>query len=901
MKKNKGFTMVELLAAVAILGLLTVMAFPTMRAIQGRNETRKYEEYGHSMLSAAKLYTDSYADDLFPRGYKNDFAKISTESLVQKDLLKNIGFTDVSCINGESFIVVAKYGDDYQYCLSMTCKNKAGVKVYEEINKEGICKTYDTRTVIYKYKPTESSAVREYPDKIIKGDDTYRAQDPAKFGNFDFDSNHQVFQSWKVENKEKTYLKGAVIDSGDLNGNLVLWANFRQYEYKINYSANGGTGSVSTPQKCYYDTNCKLRANGYTKTGYTFLNWKAGNGTTYNADTNYKNLVSTDGGSINLSANWRANRVYILYNANGASLATEHLQDFTIKSNLLYKNNDSKFFSVAYGESLGENGLIDYNNKKYVNLEKTGYKVTAKEEWNTKANGTGTSYDMSSQNYKGSTFCDATNGDCSKTLYTNWKAKTIKVTFNCNTTGASGGGNQTFTYDKTNQKFSKKCTKTGYTMTGWNSKADGSGNGWSTASNVSNAWIDKYSPSITLYAQWRKNKISIYYMANGGKMASKHDKSLTIKNDQVYKNGNIPIHVVEYGGKVDLCNYNYNKYLNIYKTHYAPPSGEEWNTKKNGSGTSYDQTKEYTTSQFCNIDKGDCNKTVYVNWEYQCDSSYPYQTSDNKCYNTLDKALDNVPNNGKIMLRKDFTDSSNGTLSTNKTVTFDLKGHTLTLSSYPLTVSTGKLTITTSVSTTGSIITKNNIVKVVNVTGGTLNINKITIHNQYATKATGHTIGLNMTGGTVNMSSGAIKAGTGSNSGHSLIVDNEGGVFNMSGGLLESNSTMSGSNGGHGGSGIVTDINTTKITGGTVHVIRGGLDRCLLCAHSGGKILAKGNSVYKWDGSVNGSYIFFYAYGSSSRICYESTVSLTFTVPAGGYAQKFSTQGGGTIENKSTC
>ena len=44
MKNNKGFTMVELLAAIAILALLVVMAFPTMRALQGRNEKQKYEE-----------------------------------------------------------------------------------------------------------------------------------------------------------------------------------------------------------------------------------------------------------------------------------------------------------------------------------------------------------------------------------------------------------------------------------------------------------------------------------------------------------------------------------------------------------------------------------------------------------------------------------------------------------------------------------------------------------------------------------------------------------------------------------------------------------------------------------------------------------------------------------------
>ena len=123
MKKSKGFTMVELLAAVAILGLLTVMSFPTMRALQSRNDQKKYVEYGRSMISAAKLYTDSYAEDLFPRGYKNEFAIISTEDLAKKDLLKKIGLTDVSCINSESFIAVAKYGDDYQYCLSVKCNN----------------------------------------------------------------------------------------------------------------------------------------------------------------------------------------------------------------------------------------------------------------------------------------------------------------------------------------------------------------------------------------------------------------------------------------------------------------------------------------------------------------------------------------------------------------------------------------------------------------------------------------------------------------------------------------------------------------------------------------------------------------------------------------------------------
>ena len=415
-KKNKGFTMVELLAAIAILGLLMIMAFPTMRAVQSRNEKRKYEEYGHAMLSAAKLYTDSYADDLFPKGYKNDFAVISTTDLAKKDLLKNIGFTDVSCIDGDSVIVVAKYGDDYQYCLSMKCKNKTGGVVYEEVNKEGICKSYSTKTVTYVYHSPNGDKV--YPDKIIAGDDAYYAQNPAKFGNFNFASNHQVFQNWVKQGSSQKFNIGDQVGANLLKSDLTLVAEVRPYRYTVNYSANGGSGNVAS-HPCDYGANCPLRANGYTKKGSTFLNWKDGSGKTYNAGQNYQNLVETDGGSITLSANWRLNKIYILYNSNTGVLGTSSKKGFTLKKDLVYLDNSSKFHIVNYGEQLGENGLLDYNNTSYLNLVKPGYTCNSKQEWVKNADGTGTVYDMSYR-YNSSAFCDASEKDCEATLYVNW-------------------------------------------------------------------------------------------------------------------------------------------------------------------------------------------------------------------------------------------------------------------------------------------------------------------------------------------------------------------------------------------------------------------------------------------------------------------------------------------------
>ena len=60
MKTNKGFTMVELLVAMVILGLLILMAFPTIRAIQANNRKSNFEQFGKTVLSASKLYVDRY-------------------------------------------------------------------------------------------------------------------------------------------------------------------------------------------------------------------------------------------------------------------------------------------------------------------------------------------------------------------------------------------------------------------------------------------------------------------------------------------------------------------------------------------------------------------------------------------------------------------------------------------------------------------------------------------------------------------------------------------------------------------------------------------------------------------------------------------------------------------------
>lgn len=65
MKNKKGFTLVEIVFAVTILGIITMMAYPLIRNIAEKNTNTKSKQYAETLISSAKLYNDSFSKDLF--------------------------------------------------------------------------------------------------------------------------------------------------------------------------------------------------------------------------------------------------------------------------------------------------------------------------------------------------------------------------------------------------------------------------------------------------------------------------------------------------------------------------------------------------------------------------------------------------------------------------------------------------------------------------------------------------------------------------------------------------------------------------------------------------------------------------------------------------------------------
>ena len=184
--------------------------------------------------------------------------------------------------------------------------------------------------------------------------------------------------------------------------------------------------------------------------------------------------VERVGGTMSVSAKYTIpalNSYTVTYNANGGSRAPSSQKKY-------------------YGRSLTLSSTKP---------TKTGYTFS---KWNTKSNGTGTSYNP------GSTY----TSNASVTLYAIWKANTYTVTYNAN--GGSGApSKQTKIYGVNLTISSTKPTRTGYTFLGWATTSTGSVAYQPSSTYTKNA-------SITLYAVWSIIKYSVTFNAksNGGKI-----------------------------------------------------------------------------------------------------------------------------------------------------------------------------------------------------------------------------------------------------------------------------------------------------------------------------------------------------------------------------------------------
>ena len=128
-KNNKGFTLIEVLVSITIMGIITAIALPEVQQLQSKNREKKFVTYEDSLKSSARLYVDSNAVDLF--GYREvGCAIINYRELKAKALVKDYATNGITCANNDTFVVVNKSNGKYTYDVHIKC-TKDGKLEYE--------------------------------------------------------------------------------------------------------------------------------------------------------------------------------------------------------------------------------------------------------------------------------------------------------------------------------------------------------------------------------------------------------------------------------------------------------------------------------------------------------------------------------------------------------------------------------------------------------------------------------------------------------------------------------------------------------------------------------------------------------------------------------------------------
>ena len=352
----------------------------------------------------------------------------------------------------------------------------------------------------------------------------------GKVLNTNIEKRGYLFTGWYADINNPVVLTTKVTDTE--HGLKSFLAKWSPIHYDIKFDKNTADAGSMAGQNIAYDTTTALTKNGYTKKGYSFNGWNTkadGSGTKYADEADVTNLSYTDGDTITLYAQWSANPYKLTFDANKGSCS---------EASRMVKYNST------YGV-LPTATRIGYTFDGWYTLENNGVKVTK---------------DTVMQSVYG------------ETVHAHWNANSYNIRFDGNKASSGSMDAEYILYDETKPLAANAYKKTGYTFTGWNTKADGSGKTYHDEDNVLNLATNGV---ITLYAQWSANHYSVVF-------------------DRNHATGGVV-------GAVSMI-YDQSRQLPANGFTRTGYQFDGWNTKADGSGTTYSNTQLQAATISSNTD-----------------------------------------------------------------------------------------------------------------------------------------------------------------------------------------------------------------------------------------------------------------------------------------------------------
>lgn len=278
--------------------------------------------------------------------------------------------------------------------------------------------------------------------------------------------------------------RGKAVNPGDkwtLQGSSTLYACWAGNMKPLTYHGNGATGGNTAAQSGKTGDELTTNANGFTRDGYTFVEWNTkadGTGGHYGKGTNGVAKWTMLPAGNDLYAIWQANPANIRYRDDwGATGSTPDTTGVT-----------------GQDVTIARNGFT-----------RPGYTFTgwARDRRTDPSLQPGGRYTLT----PGTT-----------TLWAQWKADPAHLIYNSNSGSTSQTRRTDGVVDQTLTVIANPFTRSGYTFTGWNTQADGRGKAYAAGNGfrlVADAKSNPVNTSV-LYAQWRINRVALKFDPNGG-------------------------------------------------------------------------------------------------------------------------------------------------------------------------------------------------------------------------------------------------------------------------------------------------------------------------------------------------------------------------------------------------
>jgi len=627
MKKlsNKGFTLIELLATILIIGLvLGLTTYGIISSVDKAKITSTTISVS-GIKEAARTYSNEYTDDTWKASNKlnNIYFCTTIQELINKGLLdKNAKNVEGNTIGLNDYIAVVKDKTTKvikkEFVLTLQAFNEDEEKHEAHQYCTGNIKPEDIKKlpIINKKNTYTDTIIAEFTDAEFKTKDGNVSNIKKRECLYDETTSGNFTSKGTITNKE-CKIEGLVQN--------------KNYYVKVCMTSKNDSRACSTPEivktKEVKSPSININTNDSIKITYDDTNIIDENGNHYfksdvNATSN-KNVstCNEEGETFSCSSDSTINITedkWYKVDDKEVKLSYTNSGDITIAAVTRdksgnYKSTDKNYslykiiFSRGTADTIGGQ-TNDIKKLCLVNkdetctitspiIKKAGYNVVG---WNTDSNAMTSTW---SQN-------TSKNINKSETYFPIVKLKTYTIKYNAN--GGSGApSNQVKEHNKNITLSTSKPTRTGYTFVNWNTSSAGNGTSYSTGATYSG------NSDITMYAQWRRNRVIINFSVNGGTLISTAAYSVDA-NGIVTQNGS-NLHSMYYNDTImstGLPNYNNSSYLNIMRNGYEGVSGAEWKCLSgNCTKQTYSQdTNTYKASDFCDASKTDCTITLGVNW-----------------------------------------------------------------------------------------------------------------------------------------------------------------------------------------------------------------------------------------------------------------------------------------------